>query len=237
MKLSAVLLFIGVAIIGYSYSLVPYKDEALFNQRYMALSDGQSTEYWKIRDEMLTPKYQLQDYGGTLVAIAAVTFFVTRKGWRQVRSPTSRTTLFCVAFAAPFLAVGAYVFDLFQGFARGEFPHWADSMGIPLMGAPVLLVVLLIWSGAHLALLRRPYQPVPLALAISRNSSWWLLSVSAITGLLVVLCASVGLYWYAIPGVVWLYFYVSLAAARRATNAAEPIAPEGRYARKSASRR
>ena len=69
MKLSAILLLIGVAIIGYAYSLAPYKDEALFTERYMALSDGQSTEYWKLRDEMLTPKFQVQDYGGTLVAI------------------------------------------------------------------------------------------------------------------------------------------------------------------------
>lgn len=236
MKLSAILLIIGIAIIGYAYSLAPYKDEAIFTERYMALSVGQDAEYWKLLDEVLTPKFQLQDYGGTLVAIAAVIFIVSRKGWRQLKSPTSRATLFGVAFAAPFLTVGAYVFDLFQGFARGEFPHWADSMGIPLMGVPVLLVALLVWSGAHLAFLRGHYQSVLLVLAVSRKSSWWLLSVSAITVVLVVLCALVGQYWYAIPGVVWFYYYISLAAARRATYAAEPVAPEGRYAGKPASR-
>lgn len=236
MKLSAILLLIGIAIIGYAYSLAPYKDEALFTERYMALSDGQSTEYWKLRDEMLTPKFELQDYGGTLVAIAAVMFIVSRKGWRHLKSPTSRATLFGVAFVAPFLTVGAYVFDLFQGFARGEFPYWADSMVIPLMGVPVLLVVLLVWSGAHLAFLRSSYQSTPLAVALSRKSNWWLLSVAAITALLVVLCASVGQYWYAIPGVFWLYFYISLAASRHASYAAEPVAPEGRSAGKPASR-
>ena len=236
MKLSAIVLLIGVVIIGYAYSLAPYKDEALFTERYMALSDGQSTEYWKLRDEMLTPKFQLQDYGGTLVAIAAVIFIVSRKGWRQLKAPTSRATLFGVAFVAPFLTVGAYVFDLFQGFARGEFPHWADSMGIPLMGVPVLLVVLLVWSCAHLAFLRGSYQATPLAVALSRKSNWWLLSVTAITTVLVVLCASVGQYWYAVPGVVWFYFYISLAAAHRATYAAEPVAPEGCNAGKPASR-
>lgn len=225
MKFSAILLLIGAVMIGYAYSLTPYKDETLFMERYMALSDGQSTEYWKLRDEMLTPKFQLQDYGGTLVAIAAVIFIGTRKGWRQLKSPTSRATLFGVAFAAPFLTVGAYVFDLFQRFDRGEFPHWADSMCIPLMGVPVLLVVLFVWSGVHLAFLRGPYQPAPLVLAVSRNSSWWLLSVSAITVVLSVSFALVGQYWYAISGVVWLYFYMSLAAASRAANAAEPVAP------------
>lgn len=70
MKLSAIFLFVGVAILGYAYSLSPYTDEALFNERYMALSVGQSDEFWKLRDEMLTPKFRLQDYGGTFVALA-----------------------------------------------------------------------------------------------------------------------------------------------------------------------
>jgi hypothetical protein len=232
MKFSAILLFVGVAIIGYAYSLAPYSNEALFTERYMALSDGQSTEYWKLRDEMLTPKFQLQDYGGTFVTLAAIIFIVLRKGWRQLKSPISRTMLFGAALATPLLTVGAYVFDLLQGFARGEYPHWADSMSIPLMGTtPALLIVLLLWSGAHLAFLRSNYQSVPLALALSRKSNWWLLSIAAITLLLVGLCCLAGQYWYAIPGVFWLYFYLSLAASRYASLTTEPIAPEKRAAR------
>src|SRR5688572_21720797 len=222
MKLSAIFLLIGITIIGYAYSLAPYKDEALFTERYMVLSDGQSMEYWKLRDEMLTPKFQLQDYGGTFIVIAVVVFVVSRKGWRQLKSPSSRTALFGIALAAPFLTVAAYVFDLFQGFDRGEFPYWADSMSIPLMGAPIMLIVLFVWSGAHLSFLRSSYQPAPLVLAVAPKSSWWLLSISAITVVFVVFCALVGQYWYAIPGVVWFYFYISLAATRHTTNADEP---------------
>jgi hypothetical protein len=219
MKLSAIFLFVGVAILGYAYSLSPYTDGAFFNERYMALSAGQSDEFWKLRDEMLTPKFQFQDYGGTFVALAVVLFFFSRKGWGQLKSPSSRATLIGIAFFAPLLTAGSYVFDLFQAFDRGEFPHWADSMGIPLMGTPVLLVVLLVWAGAHLAFMRSRYQCAPLALAVSRQSNWWLLTVSAITALLVALCASVGQYWYAMPGCVWLYFYLSLAAGARAAHA------------------
>lgn len=233
MKLSAIFLFVGVAILGYAYSLSPYTDGALFNERYMALSVGQSDEFWKLRDEMLTPKFRLQDYGGTFVALAVVLFFVSRQGWGQLKSPSSRTTLIGLAFFAPLLTAGSYVFDLFQAFDRGEFPHWADSMGIPLMGVPFLFIVLLVWAAAHLAFMRRGYQSAPLALAVSRQSNWWLLTISAITFLLVALCASVGQYWYAVPGCIWLYFYMSLAAGRRASDAAEPcgqpdLPPAGR---------
>jgi len=230
MKLSTILLLIGVAILGYAWSIAPYKDEALFMERYMALSQGQSAEYWKLRDEMLTPKYKLQDYGGTLVAAAVVTFFISWRGWRNVKSPKSRATLIGLAFVVPFFTVGTFVFDLFLGFERGEFPHWADSMGIPLMGTPVLLVVLLVWSGAHLAFLRGTYKSAPLSQAASPKANKWLLFVAALTTVLVALCASFGQYWYAMPGIAWLYFYLSLAATRHATSAAEPTAPEERAA-------
>ena len=222
MKLASVLLLVGVALLGYAFSLAPYKDEALFMKRYMALSDGQSNEYWKLRDEMLTPKYQLQDYGGTLVALSIGVLLVCRRGWRRLKSPKSRAKLFGLAVAAPLLTIGAYVFDLLQGFARGEFPHWADSMAIPLMGVPVLLIVLLVWSSAHLAFLPRTYHAELLSRALSRQANWWLLLVSAVTTLLVALFAATGQYWYGIPGAVWLYFYISLAASRRSALDAEP---------------
>ena len=228
MKLAAILLLIGIAMLGHASSLAPYKDEALFMEQYMALSSGQSAEYLKLRDAMLTPKYQLQDYGGTLVAAAAGLFLLFRRGWRNLKSPESRATLLGLALAASCLTVGGYVFDLFLGLERGEFPHWADSMGIPLMGAPVLLVGLLAWSGAHLAFVRGTYQSTLLWQAASRNANWWLLLIAALTGLLVAVCAAFGQYWYAVPGVAWLYFYLSLAAARRAISAAEPAAPEAR---------
>jgi hypothetical protein len=219
-KFSAILLLIGIAIIGYASSLAPYKNEALFTRRYMALSDGQSTEYWKLREDMLTPKFQLQDYGGTVIAIAIVTLIVSRKGWRHLKSP-SRAMLFGLAFAAPVLTAGAYVFDLLQGFARGEFPHWADSMAIPLMGIPVLFIILLIWSAAHLAFLRGACQPTPLVLTLSRQANWWLLFISTMTATLLTLSILAGQYWYAIPAMAWLYFYISLAALRLASYAAE----------------
>jgi hypothetical protein len=219
------LLLVGIAILGFASSITPYKDEALFMERYMALSAGQSAEFGQLREEMLTPKFQLQDYGGTLIALAAGVFLVSRKGWRNLKSPHSRAALLAVAFASPLLTVGAYIFDLLLGFERQEFPRWADSMGIPLMGAPVLLVILLGWSGAHLALLRSPYRPALLSRAASLKANWWLLSIAAITAALVLLCVSVGQYWYAVPGTVWLYFYLSLAAARRSNHDAEPCAP------------
>lgn len=219
MKIAAILLVIGAALWGYALTLSPYKNEQLFMARYMGMSAGQSEEYWKLRDEMLTPKFQLEDYGVTLAALAVALFLVTRKGQVQLCSPNSRKTLVALAIALPFITVGGYVFDLFQAFDRGEFPHWADSMGIPLMGVPIQFIILLVWSLAHLSFLRGAYQPAtPLVHAVSLKSNWWLLFISAVTAILVLTSAAAGQYWYAIPGAFWLYLYLSLGAVRRVAN-------------------
>jgi len=90
-------------------------------------------------------------------------------------------------------------------------------MAIPLMGAPVQLVILMLWTFAHLALLRRQYHSsVPITFAFSRQSNIWLLLVSALTAALVAMFVAFAQYWYAVPSLVWLYFYLSLAAVRRA---------------------
>jgi hypothetical protein len=234
MKLAAILFFVGAAMLGYASSIASYNDEALFMERYLALSAGQSAEYWQLREEMLTPKFQLQDYGGTLVALSVGVFLVSRRGWRNLASPHSRAAFFAVALASPILTVVAYIFDLELNFHRQAFPHWADSMSIPLMAAPVLLVVLLAWSGAHLAFLCSPCRSVPLSHAASLKANWWLLGLAAISAAFVLFCIGVGQYWYAISGCAWLYFFVSLAAARRLSLEANPA--EGRGAAHAAGR-
>ncbi|WP_035383459.1 hypothetical protein [Ferriphaselus sp. R-1] len=231
MKISAILLIIGAALWSYALTLSPYKNEQLFMERYISMSAGQSEEYWKLRDEMLTPKFQLEDYGVTLAAIAVVMFFVTRKGQVRLQSPNSRNTLIMLAITLPFLSVGGYVFDLFQAYNRGEFPHWADSMGIPLMGVPIQFIILLVWSLAHLSFLRGTSQPsTPLVYAVSLKSNWWLLFISALTAILVLTSAAAGQYWYAIPGVLWLYLYLSLGAVHRA---AKDNRGQGNYRRQT----
>jgi hypothetical protein len=84
------------------------------------------------------------------------------------------------------------------------------------MGLPVLFLVCLMWSLAHLTFLagvRR--SAVPLRSAFSRSSNFWLLLVAAVKLVLTALLLAEGAYWYALPCVVWIYLYAALAAARR----------------------
>ncbi len=210
------LFILGIALIGYSLSLSPYTDEKLFMERYKGIHIGQSEDYFKLWDEMITPKYRLQDYGVTLVAAAMVVLFIAPRGGLRIKSPDSRRGLITLAVVLPFISVGGFVFDLFQAMYRREYPYWGDSIGVPLMGVPGMVVVMLIWSLVHLAFIRGNYPPAtPVAGAISPKANRWLLIISAIAALFTIAGAASGLYWYAVPGVLWLYFYLSLGSIRR----------------------
>lgn len=219
MKLSLALTVLGVVLFAVAFSIPPYKDQRLFTQRYMAMGVGQSEEYWKLRDEMLTPRYQLQDYGVTLIAGGLTALFCLRNRRRPLSAPRKRTTLIAIGIAAALASVAGYVFDLLLAFERGEFPHWADSMGIPLMGVPFLLALLLAWTTVHMLFLRERFQPgAALVIALSRRANLWLLFISAVTVAVCAMAMGLGQYYYAIPAGLWLYFYLSLAAGRRAAN-------------------
>ena len=213
MKYISIFIFLGVCIFGYSLSMKPYTDEDLFEKKYMELSSGQSKEYFELRDSMLTLKYRTQDIGITFFSIALLVGLVFKLGHNSFKSPPSKSGFVFLAIGLPFLTVFGYVFDLVQGMLRQEFPHWADSLGIPLAGAPIQLVILLAWSLVHLFFLTGG-KITACNLALSKSHSFWLICLSILTALLSAMCAFYGQYWYALPGILWLYFYLSLAAIR-----------------------
>lgn len=210
MKYISIFVLLGICLFGYSLSMKPYKDEDLFKKKYMELSSGQSKEYFELRDSLLTSKYWIQDLGITFFSIALLIGFLFKLGQHSFRSPKSKPGFIFLVICLPFITVFGYVFDLIQGMHRQEFPHWADSLGIPLAAAPILLIILLVWSFLHLLFLNgSEVKAQKIVFLKARN--YWLVFLSALTTLLLVICAFYGQYWYAFPGVLWLYFYLSLA--------------------------
>jgi hypothetical protein len=217
MKTSALLSLIALALWLYSATLQPYKtgNEASW---YSAVQQGDSKAFHEARRAQLTPKYRLEDYAGTLLtlacAVAAYSFVAVR------RAPKTNLGFALLAIAPP-LALGAgFIYELILGYSRFEFPPWADSLGIPLMGVPVLLLIGLAWSAAHLALLRgKRLTGSPFTFSGLRAAGLWLKFVVGATVLLLVLVTTGGAYWYAVPGLLWLHFYMSLASTRAANGA------------------
>jgi len=217
MKAALALLILSLALIGTSVSMAPFQLGADGGLPMLRVPDGNSEAYFMAWDQAVTAKFKLQDYGVTLMAFAlAIAAFC----WRPFKAPPSRLGFVILAVAAPFLTVAGYIFDLIQAQARLEFPPWADSLGIPLMGVPVLFLGGLVWAFAHFMLLAGVPQRVDVVLSVSavRRGNPWLLIVSAITAVLVVAMAAEGAYFYCIPGFLWLYYYAAIAAVRQKRN-------------------
>lgn len=225
MKIAVVLFLAGVSLFVYSLTLLPYTDRELFMERYNNIPMGQSEEYWKLRGEMLTPKYQLQDYGITLMVAAVIAFIITRGERVRIESPKSRARLLALGIFLPFITGVGNAYDLFQLLFRGENPWWADSIGIPLMGIPVLVVLLLIWSMVHLVFIKG-HNRMPAAITkASAGTSVWLIIVMVLTAIPTIICTGFGQYWYAIPGLLWLYYYLSIGAIMAGGRDVESAAP------------
>jgi len=212
-----VLILIGVGLKAWSSQLQPYTDKAAYESRYRAMGVGDSEKFFALRREMLTPKYRLFDHGWTLIAVAFILAPGALTHWRGLRSPGSRLLIVGVGIVAVCGTFAAEVFNLFQDAGRGSFPHWADSLGIPLGGIFLVTVGLFVWMAGHLAFFEGEFKVgVPLVCALTRRVNPWLAFVFCATVLIVLLYIVQGSAAHVIVGGVWLYFYASLASGRAA---------------------
>lgn len=211
--ISFALFVVSLALIGASLSMEPFHLAADGSYPMFSVPEGDSQAYFIAREQALTGKFALQDYGVTMLVFSLV---LAAFNWQPFKAPRSLPSFLGVAVAAPFVTVGAFAFDLIQGQGRWEFPPWADSLGIPLMGIPILLVAGLVWAFSHFVLLagvpRRA--GVYFSLVVIRRSHLWLRVIFTLTALLVVGASAQGRWWYVVAGAFWLYFYASIAAVR-----------------------
>ena len=215
MKYFKIIFLLGIMLIIYSLTLNAYIDTDLFNTKYMELTMGQSQEYYDLRQSMLTPKYYLQDIGILLILLSSLFFFLKKIGKNSIKTPKSKTMFIILALFLPVLTTGGFIFDLMQAMFRGEFPHWADSLGIPLMGTPIIFISLLFWSLIHLIFLHESnITATEIKLNTLKKFNKWLLFIIIVSLLITIQAGILGQYWYAISGILWIYYYISLATIR-----------------------
>lgn len=212
-SLPTILIVTGAALWVVGLLTPRYHDEADYQRRYMALEGPtRSKDFYALREQSLTSSLKFQDYGVTAMLIGALAFSASR--WRQLVPllPQKRITAALLGAFASFVAVAAQVGSLFSDFSRDEFPHWADSLGIPLAGMPVMLGALLIWAAAHCLLVRRSGS---FAWHLTlRHANWWLALLILATALILVVSAALGDFWQIIPAALWIAFYFSIWISR-----------------------
>ena len=213
--LARLLLLTSIVVLAFSFTLDPYTNEAEFQQRHAAMTAEDTKQFYVMRAEMLTAKYSLQDYGLSALFLAAALAFLSRG--KPLTAPGTMSAYAVLTVVSAATLTGAFILDLAQRAARGEFPHWVDATGVPQMAGPVLFLGAFCWLALHLSLLIGvPRNAVPLTLAFTKKADYWLMAISIVTTLMIVGLLLGGVYWYALPLSLYLYIYLSLTATRRA---------------------
>jgi hypothetical protein len=174
-------------------TLSPYRDPQAFQaaqtldvSKYSS-PEAASQVYWRVREEQLTAKFQLQDYGATLLIVGV---YLACLRW-AFRVASLRHLIRDLETIAPWkvwvLGFGAVILQISRDYLvvalwmyRNEAPPWADSPGVVWMGnsrmalfytAFTLLVGII---GAY-----RYSSGTTIASLLSRASSvslvWWIL--------------------------------------------------------------
>lgn len=96
------------------------------------------TERWyRSMNALRTNKWSLVDAGGGLLAsglaIGAFILWSRRKPWRQLLTPKHSLSILALAAISWLMQIPAYELLFLTEFARGYYPHWADSVAIPML--------------------------------------------------------------------------------------------------------
>jgi hypothetical protein len=160
MRIAVIFAIVGLILVWWAATLHPYKDSKVVRDAIATgptdLKDSHSAseKYWIIRDSQLTWKFRLQDYGATAFAIALLVACSALLRRTQgvsylfrIRTPEKLRSPIVIGVVATVIMTVANAVSLFLGAARDEFPPWADSIGIPLMGTAVIFLGLLAVMG------------------------------------------------------------------------------------------
>ncbi len=132
-------LIIGLGLFFYSLTLPYYKDQKSADDLIGNSYDMEKSDYYKKEAELRTNKVTFMDLGsGLAIASATILLFLiftkvkTFNDFKNNRTLTKTATFISANLVWLILLPGTYWYYIFRG-GRGDYPPFADSIGIPLM--------------------------------------------------------------------------------------------------------
>lgn len=137
-------LIIGIGLFSYSLTLSYYKDQKLADESF-----GNSYDYRK-DPKLKTNKVAFMDLGaGLAIGSTTILFFLvftkvnTFKDFKNIKTITKIATFISANLVWLIMLPGTHWYYMFRA-GRGDYPPFADSIGIPLMiQIPVFLFLLI----------------------------------------------------------------------------------------------
>lgn len=125
-------------------------------------------------------------------------------------------TVAIVGISAVIVTVFGYVAELYLERCRESFPHWADSIGVPLADVPIIFVILFLWYVLNLIGFKNPYKTGGCIKNLKLEGiNYWFLIHLIVTFRLTVILIFEGAFWLVSAGILWSYFYLCLLVGRR----------------------
>ena len=221
------LIVIGVLVFCYSCTLKQYTNKAAYQNEYNNIDratlgrEKSSQVFYAIKEKYSTSKHRIQDYGITLFLLGWILLGITKNNWSNVRSPDRKVKLVLLGYGAALLTMFGSVGDLLLQLMRGNYPHWADSLGIPLSGFPLLTVLFfLMVTPFMLGMVGRFKTNEKILIIGFRNYQWFYWGAIIFTSLLLIVYVAVGFFWMVVPIMMWLYFCFSIQSGRNSANKA-----------------
>lgn len=208
------LIVIGLSLFVVSLTLDRYKNEDEFQDKVLAIeeiSDNNSEQYYKLREEYLTPKIVLENYSFTSIVLGSIILVISLIGIYKIKTPKTNLGIVFLGLSATVLSSVGDVGDLLLESYRGSSPPWADSLGIPLMSVPLFFIISIVWVFVNLIGMKGNFQTnVNIFPMKFKHLSIWYSILAIITILIELFLIIFGGFWFIFGGFLWLYFYISL---------------------------
>lgn len=141
---------IGLGLFSYSLTLPSYKDQKAADDFLNNSYNIDKQEYYKREAELRTSKTTFMDLGagiaiasGTILLFLLLTKIKTFSDFKSLKTLNKLTTFISANLVWLLLIPGTFWYYTFRG-GRGDYPPFADSIGIPIFTQiPVYLLLLI----------------------------------------------------------------------------------------------
>ena len=142
---------IGLFLVWRGLSIAPFTNKEAASAAFMrwctdsGVDDGAGDAYFRFvtnRYPMINAGQGMILAGGTVAALALALALTARPETPWLRTPRHRMTFLGIGVGAMALLWAAFIKSLMLDLERQLFPWCADSVGIPMMGGTIFLIVL-----------------------------------------------------------------------------------------------